>query len=125
MPGLKKIWISPRVAEVVRAVRTCPDSVLASSSLSEPSLVFLVGTQTKLVNPAAAADHLLADPRCALALIDTRDLPEFMARMADRSKTPTKVAEIDGVNYSTGRRLALGLYAAAENSASAKEDSPQ
>ncbi|MFL5333384.1 MAG: ArnT family glycosyltransferase [Geminicoccaceae bacterium] len=111
LPGLDEIWISPRVAAAVSALRPCPDSVLASSSFSEPSLVFLVGTDTKLVNATEAANHLLADPRCALALVDARQDREFLARMAERGASPRRLTEIAGINYSTGRRLDLSLYA--------------
>jgi 4-amino-4-deoxy-L-arabinose transferase-like glycosyltransferase len=111
LPGLHEIWISPRAAAAVAALRPCPNSVLASSSFSEPSLVFLVGTPTKLINATEAANHLLADPRCALALVDARQSAEFLARMVRGGVSPRRLAEIDGINYSTGRRLNLSLYA--------------
>jgi 4-amino-4-deoxy-L-arabinose transferase-like glycosyltransferase len=115
LPGLTQIWISPRVAAAVAALRPCPDSVLASSSFSEPSLVFLVGTPTKLMYASASAEHLLANPRCGLALIDVRQSSEFLERMALAGEAPRRLAEIDGINYSNGRRLELTLYAGAES----------
>jgi 4-amino-4-deoxy-L-arabinose transferase-like glycosyltransferase len=115
LPGLHKIWISPRVATAVATLRPCPDSVLASSSFSEPSLVFLVGTATKLVDASASAEHLLANPRCALALVDARQSGEFLERMARGGEDPRKLTEISGINYSTGRRLELTLYAGAQS----------
>ena len=43
LPGLQTIWLSPRIAAAVRSLRPCPDSVLASASYAEPSLVYLAG----------------------------------------------------------------------------------
>lgn len=114
LPELTAIWLAPRIAAAVASVRPCPDSLVASSSFSEPSLVFAVGQDTKLVNVAEAADWLIADRRCGLALIGTRDTAAFLARMQAAGVTPIRRAEIDGVNYSTGRKLNLTLYQAGQ-----------
>ena len=111
LPNLTTIWLSPRIAEAVAAVRPCPDGVLASSSYSEPSLVFEVGKDTRLVNAAAAADHLASHAACGLALIGANEEPAFRARLQVLSVTPRALAEVDGLNYSTGRRLKLTIYA--------------
>ena len=111
LPNLRTIWLSPRIAAAVAAVRPCPDSVLASSSYSEPSLVFEVGKDTRLIGPAAAADYLASHAACGLALIGARDEPAFQARMQTLGVTPRALTEIDGLNYSTGRRLSLTIYA--------------
>jgi 4-amino-4-deoxy-L-arabinose transferase-like glycosyltransferase len=118
LPNLAAIWVSPRVAQAVAATRPCPDSVVASSTFSEPSLVFLVGERTRLVNPAEAADHLAADKACNLALIGTRDIAAFTARLEAVGLKPVPRATISGVNYSTGRRLDLTLFQAETASAS-------
>jgi 4-amino-4-deoxy-L-arabinose transferase-like glycosyltransferase len=112
LPNLSTIWLSPRIAATVAAVRPCPDSVLASSSYSEPSLVFHVGKDTRLVNAPAAADYLASHAACGLALIDTREEPAFQARLHILGVVPRALAEVDGLNYSTGRRLSLMVYAA-------------
>ena len=110
LPELGTIWLSPRIADTVRLVRPCPDSVLASVSFSEPSLVFLAGRRTKLVPAAAAAGFLAADRACGLALVGTRDEGAFRAALT----VPVRpLATIDGINYSNGRRLHLTLYRAA------------
>ena len=73
--------------------------------------MFLAGTDTKLIDPLSAADFIAADPHCALALIEARQSPEFLARLAQDGQTPRKLSEIKGINYSNGRRLDLTLYA--------------
>jgi hypothetical protein len=86
--------------------------VLASASYAEPSLIYLVGRDTKLIGPASAAEFLHASPACGLALIDARDDATFADRAHAVGLTPRALTRIDGINYSTGRRLALTLYAA-------------
>ena len=67
LPDLRTIWLSPRIAAMVAQVKPCAHSVLASASFSEPSLVFLVGRDTDLVNAAGAADLLARDRACGMA----------------------------------------------------------
>ncbi len=112
LPRLTAVWLSSRIAAAVSAARPCPQTVLASSSFSEPSLVFSVGQDTRLVNAAEAANFLLADRACGLALIGAGDAPAFLARMQASGVAPVRRAEIAGINYSTGRRLNLTLYGA-------------
>jgi len=112
LPNLQAVWLSPRVAAAVAAVRRCPDSVVASSSFGEPSLVFLLGKETRLVTASAAADYLLGHQACGLALIGSKDAPAFLERMATGAVTPRRLTEISGINYSTGKKLDLTLYAA-------------
>lgn len=112
LPSLTVIWLSPRIAATVAAVRPCPDSVLASASYSEPSLVFEVGRKTRLVDAAAAADHLAAQRSCGLALIGGREQAAFHAQMQALGVAPRALAQVAGINYSTGRQLDLTIYAA-------------
>ncbi len=113
LPQLDAIWLSPRIAETVALVRPCPDSVLASASFSEPSLVFLQGQDTRLVNASAAADFLSGDRSCGLALVGRRDEAAFRARLAVDRLAVRQLAVVDGINYSNGRRLSLMLFRAA------------
>ena len=112
LPNLRAIWLSPRIAAMVAQVRPCPDSVLASTSFSEPSLVFLVGRGTRLVDAASAADLLAHDRRCGLALVGSRDEAAFRVRLAHDRIAVRALGRLDGINYSTGRRLDLGLFRA-------------
>ena len=112
LPALQTIWLSPRIAAAVRTLRPCPDSVLASASYPAPSLVYLAGRDTRLVGPAAAADFLHDQPACGLALVDAGDAGAFLDRARALGVAPRALTRIDGLNYSTGRRLALTLYAA-------------
>jgi 4-amino-4-deoxy-L-arabinose transferase-like glycosyltransferase len=88
IPGLRTVWLAPRIAQLVAEVRPCPTSVVASSSFSEPSLVFLVGERTMLVDAQAAAQHVIQDPACGLALIGSPEEAAFRAGLQADGMTP-------------------------------------
>lgn len=112
LPQLSTIWLSPRLAETFQEVKPCPDSVLASASYAEPSLVYLVGRETRLISAPDAAAFLAADRACGVALVAARDEDAFRTR-ADALGLPLQaLGKVDGLNYSNGRRLALTFYAA-------------
>ncbi|KRB13933.1 glycosyltransferase [Mesorhizobium sp. Root695] len=109
-PSLKPIWLSPAIEAAVRANWPCDTTVLASAEYHEPSLVFLVGTKTLLTDVDGVARHLLGDPACALALAQIGDEQKLNGLLAAQGKSATRVAEVDGLNYSSGDKLSLGLY---------------
>ncbi len=109
MPGLRMIWMSPRLAEAVVAVRPCPQGPFASVGFTEPSLVFLAGTDTRLIS-AAEAGALLAQDACAVVAVESREAAAFAAATAS---SPVPIAEVgreQGFNINGGRRLDIGLY---------------
>ena len=112
LPRLDTIWLSPRIAQMVALTRPCRGSVLASASFSEPSLVFLVGQDTRLINAPEAADFLAGDRACGLALVGDRDEAAFRARLAADHLAVRQVGLVRGLNYSNGRRLTLRLFRA-------------
>ncbi|UDL91118.1 glycosyltransferase family 39 protein [Mesorhizobium sp. PAMC28654] len=109
-PSLKPIWLSPAIEAAVRANRPCDTTVLASAGFQEPSLVFLAGTNTLLTDVKGVAQHLLADPACALALAPVKQEQELNGVLAGQGKAANRVAMIDGINYSSGEKMSLGLY---------------
>ncbi len=112
LPATPTLWLSPRITTAVARAAPCPTTVLASSGFSEPSLVFLNGRSTLLVNVKKTADHLARDPACGLSLVARRQLPAFMNELATIHMSAIPVATLSGVNYSWGRRLDLTLFRA-------------
>ena len=108
LPSIDGVWVSRQAARAVAQVRPCADSVVASAGYSEPSLVFLLGTPTKLVHGAGAATHLLSDRACGLALVEDREAAAFLDSLG--TAVPLPLAELAGFNYNTGKRLHLTLY---------------
>jgi 4-amino-4-deoxy-L-arabinose transferase-like glycosyltransferase len=109
-PSLKPIWLSPAVRAAVDANRLCDTTVLASAKFQEPSLVFLVGTKTVLTDVEGVGKHLLADPSCALGLAPIKDEQKLTDVLTAQGKSAKRLTEIDGINYSSGDKLSLGLY---------------
>ncbi|TPM41604.1 glycosyltransferase family 39 protein [Mesorhizobium sp. B2-3-4] len=109
-PSLKPLWLSPAIKQAVLANKPCDTTVLASARYQEPSLVFLVGTKTVLTNVGGVAEHLLADPACSLGLVPIGDEQELNGMLSVRGKSASRLAEVDGFNYSSGDKLSLGLY---------------
>ena len=111
LPRLQTVWLSPRIAAAVENASRCPHKTLATVPYNEPSLVFLVGTDTKFVDVRGAAQHLLDDPACGLALVGVNESVEFLSLTAAAGMQPPEVARIRGVNYSYGKPVELILYA--------------
>jgi len=109
MPRLESLWIAPRVAAAVHAAKHCPRAVVTAAGISEPSLVFLLGTETRFGNGDGAARALLDDP-CALALVDQPYLDAFRAELARTGRTAAALATIEGLNIARGKRVTLTLF---------------
>jgi 4-amino-4-deoxy-L-arabinose transferase-like glycosyltransferase len=112
LPRLQTIWMSPRIAEAVARARPCEGTTVATAPYAEPSLVFLLGTGTKLTDVRGATEHLLRDPACGLALVGAPERGEFLSQMEAAHAEPREIDHIRGINYSNGKRLDLTLYAA-------------
>jgi 4-amino-4-deoxy-L-arabinose transferase-like glycosyltransferase len=110
LPGLESLWISRRVARLVEENKPCAKSTVYAAGFAEPSLVFLLGTETGLHGPRAAADHLLKDPGCGLALVSSTLEDELRARLATAEGRLQSLGTVTGLNYSKGKMLNLTLY---------------
>jgi hypothetical protein len=106
LPTLSDLWITERAARSI--ARIAPTSVVAAG-YSEPSLVFVVGTHTQLVDASVAAKVLNRTPHSA-ALIEERELPMFMQALTPGSAVERDV--IQGFNYSRGKQVRLHVFAA-------------
>lgn len=112
VPALTPLWLSPAIANAFSAAKPCETSVLVSAGYAEPSLVFLVGTQTHLTDGAGAAKHLLDNPACAISAVDDRQYDAFIASLPQGGKSVASIATISGINYSKGRKTVITLYRA-------------
>jgi len=108
LPAIDGIWVSRSVAAAVAAHERCPDTPVAAAGYSEPSLVFLLGTATKLGDGGAAAGHLIQHPACGLAVVERRHEADFVAALGGRA---TEVlATVTGFNYSNGKPVMITLH---------------
>lgn len=107
-PNLQDLWVSSRAADLVLAKKTPDDPPLSAAGYTEPSLMFLLGTPTHLLTGAGAAETV-ADAG-GLALIEDSERPAFLARLAELEGDAEAIGEIDGYNYSRGRKVHITLY---------------
>lgn len=108
LPAVDGIWISRSAAALVVAKRICDTPVVASAGYSEPSLVFLLGTATRLTDAGGAAEHLKNAGPCGLSFVESRQEKSF--REALGSIEPEVLGRVEGINYNNGRRTTLTLY---------------
>jgi len=104
LPGLEPLWLSQRVAGLV------PEGApVAAAGYHEPSLVFLLGSGTKLTDAPGAADFLMVTPQ-AVAVIAEADEEAFQRRLAAAGQAARGLGAVDGLNYSHGRPLRLSVW---------------
>jgi 4-amino-4-deoxy-L-arabinose transferase-like glycosyltransferase len=107
-PGLQTIWVSPRVAAIVAKDALPGDPPPALAGYEEPSLVYLLGTDTRLTNGAGAADAT-AD-QGGVAVVEDHERAGFLARLSSLGAEPYVVGTLDGLNYSRGKRVHITVY---------------
>jgi 4-amino-4-deoxy-L-arabinose transferase-like glycosyltransferase len=107
-PQLTQLWVSPRAAVAERALSRPDDPPPALAGYVEPSLVFLLGTETRQTTGQGAADAGAAQG--GLALVEDREGGAFKARLAELEADATEVGALDGFNYSRGRKVHIRVY---------------
>ena len=109
IPSAATFYVSPNLSQAVaRASQGSAPSVVVSG-YREPSLVFLLGTKTKLAGPKDAAKHLASEDK-ALAIIDSRDEEAFLDHIQSFGVTVESLETVTGVNYSRGDDVELRVY---------------
>jgi 4-amino-4-deoxy-L-arabinose transferase-like glycosyltransferase len=112
LPRIHGLWLSRAVAQGVSRHAPAmggPAPAVAASGFEEPSLIFLLGTGTKLLSAQQAAGYLHNHPG-ALAVISAPLDAEFHHQLAEL-RQPVRVLEtFRGLNYSKGQWLTLRLY---------------
>jgi 4-amino-4-deoxy-L-arabinose transferase-like glycosyltransferase len=111
IPNVDRLWPSERAGRLVDQITGCETLTLATSGYEEPSNMVNLGTNVALTNtPEEAADVLLSDPRCGLAIVDARGLVEFDARVEEAGGELRSLATLEGHNAVKGDDLLLGFY---------------
>jgi 4-amino-4-deoxy-L-arabinose transferase-like glycosyltransferase len=107
---LPSLEIFPSVA-LARAVKAsgCERPLAASAGFQEPSLVFLLGTRTQLMDGAGAAEFL-RQGGCRFALIEQRQERSFAQRAEATGVRYTAGPRIEGINVGAGRLVSITVY---------------
>ncbi|MFP4518036.1 MAG: ArnT family glycosyltransferase [Oceanicaulis sp.] len=111
IPQVDALWPSERASRLVDRVTGCERLTLATSGYEEPSNMFNLGTGVFLADePVQAANVLLSDPRCGLAIVESGGILEFGRRIEEGGGELRLLATVEGFNAVKGDDLALGLY---------------
>ncbi|MGB8181681.1 MAG: glycosyl transferase, partial [Stellaceae bacterium] len=111
VPSLDRIWLSRSAAALVADQRPANGAPVAIVGYDEPSLIFLLGTATKPLDAMAAAQYLAAT-HGGLALVEARDDDAFRHAVAGLGRDARSLGQVEGFDYSNGKRMTLTLYAA-------------
>jgi hypothetical protein len=107
-PRLDQLWVSPRAAAAAKALARPGDPPPSLAGYVEPSLVFLLGTETRQTNGRGAAEAGAAQG--GLALVEDSEQPAFLAHLAELEADATQLGSVSGFNYSHGRRVHIRIY---------------
>lgn len=112
LPRLSALFLSPRIEAALHAhwPDGRPPGSFGIAGYHEPSLVFLAGTDTRLLPTGWDAARFLAENPGAVAAVGDRDIPAFREEAARLGTAPRPVGRVDGFNYSNGRRTDLTLF---------------
>ncbi len=110
-PSLPPLFPSSMVADEVRATGCEQPHVASTFAYQEPSLVFLLGTETRFTDGSGAAEFLRSGP-CHFALIDSRNDRSFTQRADALGLRYQRMQHIDGYNISIGRPVSLTIFRA-------------
>jgi 4-amino-4-deoxy-L-arabinose transferase-like glycosyltransferase len=112
LPGISSLWIGERALAAITALsgeRGAATRPLAAVGYHEPSLVFLLGGDLRLLAPGEAARFLAAHEN-ALALVSEDQQSAFRAEAIGLDLRAREGAVIEGWNYSKGRWVRLRVF---------------
>jgi 4-amino-4-deoxy-L-arabinose transferase-like glycosyltransferase len=113
-PLLPSLFPSALIAEEIRASDCEQPHVASTFAYQEPSLVFLLGTDTRFTDGAGAADFLRTGP-CHFALIDPRSERSFAQRAESTGLRYSFSQRVEGYNISIGKSVALTVFRSQAN----------
>ena len=108
VPRLTELWISPRLAQAVARHAEIKDPPVVTAGYAEPSIAFLLGTRTLLDDGPEAGRTAASSGGLALVADDQRG--GFLGAVERGGARADALEEIDGLNYSRGRKTRVTLY---------------
>ena len=108
-PLLPPLFPSAMIADEIRATDCERPHVASTFAFQEPSLVFLLGTETRFTDGVGAADFLRSKA-CHFALIDSRSERSFVQRAESVGLRYSLVRRVEGYNISAGKPVSLTIF---------------
>jgi len=113
-PLLPSLFPSTMIAEEIRASDCVQPQVASTFVYQEPSLVFLLGTDTRFTDGAGAADFLRTGS-CHFALVDPRSERSFAQRAESTGLRYSFIQRVEGYNISIGKPVVLTIFRSQAN----------
>jgi hypothetical protein len=107
-PKLDRLWVTERLKPLVALASEPGDPAPALAGYQEPSMLFAFGADVVLSDGAGAADAVTR--RGGLALVEESERGPFLARLAELQSDAAVKGELDGFNYSRGRKVHVIIY---------------
>ncbi len=113
LPALTNLQVSHRLEKKIddwaekQGLEDRPRVV--ASGYSEPSMVFLLGTETQLGPADVAAQAIASDPG-VVAVVEKEHQRDFQKAIEIQGVAVEKIDEVEGFNYSRGKTVVLSLY---------------
>jgi 4-amino-4-deoxy-L-arabinose transferase-like glycosyltransferase len=108
MPSLDAAFPSAAIARIVHNA-DCEAPQVASAGYGEPSVVFLLGTATRLMNGSDAADFLRPGG-CRFAAVEARHERSFLRRAEAIGLRYSAPSRIDAFSLTGGRAIGIAVY---------------
>ena len=105
LPRIDGFAIAPRLVAAAKRA-PCAGPELASAGFDEPSLTFLGGTATLRTDGGGAA-NFLREGGCRVAFVERHEQRAFADRAASFGLATTRIAEVQGFDYSNWRRVSF------------------
>ena len=113
LPSLDDIHLAPRIKAAIEQLDNPPE-LIAISGYHEPSVVFMLGTDTLLFTPEDTALFLAESAGEGLAIVESRAQVRFLATASQANIRAKVVASVRGYNISKGQRVTLEFYRIAD-----------
>ncbi|HEV2336032.1 MAG TPA: glycosyl transferase [Stellaceae bacterium] len=107
VPGLDRLWLSRAASGLVARHPPAKGAPIVAVGYGEPSLVFLLGTNLRLLTSQAAAQALAGGGE---AIVRRRDAAMFRRVVIAQGLRVQPEGSVSGLDYSNGQSLVLTLY---------------
>jgi 4-amino-4-deoxy-L-arabinose transferase-like glycosyltransferase len=126
LPEVRGFWLSRTVADAVHELERSRGSRIpvAAVGYQEPSLVFMLGTDTGLLTAPDAVSLLARDPQ-ALVIVDNKSEEEFHRELTSANAQARPIGSVRGFHYTKGRWITLKFYVSAAGSTAAGAALPE
>ena len=110
---LPSLFPSAMIAQTIGMTECRPPHVASTFAYQEPSLVFMLGTDTRFLDGPGAADFLRGGP-CNFAVVDQRNERSFAQRAQLIGLRYSLMQRFEGYNISIGKPVSLTVFRSQE-----------